>query len=368
MLSGLRVRRPAQPLTDAWQRAPVLPRGTARLGISFRPLQAQALGLEPEAALAALLPYPFQIIRLAAYWDRLEPGPGRFEPRELDQALEAAQRAGKQVIVGVGAVKNFGYPEFFVPQHHLGHALRERALVTPGEHQALLDAATAFVTRVVSRYKGVSAISAWQVEHEAVDPLGVEHSWRLSEAFVREEVEAVRAADPGRPVLMNGFLPTSTPVALFQGWRTRDQGDSLAVAQRLADIVGLDVYPRHALAGAGPLTVYLEGNLSGTGPKRQRLARPLSHLRAAGKRVLIAEGQAEPWEAVTNPPSPAGRAMFSCRPEDLITTYSRCLGQIGAEFALEAYLFWGAEYWLARDSQGDPSYLRAFARVLEQSG
>lgn len=53
MLSGLRVRRAAQPLTDAWRRVPVEPRGAALLGISFRPLQAEALGLEPRAALAA---------------------------------------------------------------------------------------------------------------------------------------------------------------------------------------------------------------------------------------------------------------------------------------------------------------------------
>ena len=43
--------------------------------------------------------------------------------------------------------------------------------------------------------------------------------------------------------MMNGFLPTSTPVALQQWWRTRDQGDSLAVAQRLADIVGVRLLP-----------------------------------------------------------------------------------------------------------------------------
>ena len=54
--------------------------------------------------------------------------------------------------------------------------------------------------------------------------------------------------------MMNGFLADSTPVALQQCWRTRDQGDSLAVARRLADIVGIDFYPRHAVASAGPLT------------------------------------------------------------------------------------------------------------------
>jgi hypothetical protein len=365
-VSQLRVRRAARPLTEAWKRVPVQARGDTELGISFRPLQAAALGLDPETALRALLAYPFQLVRIAAYWNRLEPGPGRFEPGEVDRMLGAAERAGKRVIMCLGPVKAFGYPEFFVPPHHLGRPLREGALVTPGEHRALLEAATTFATRVVERYRGHESVIAWQVEHEAVDPLGMEHSWRLSEAFVRSEVAAVRSADPGRPVVMNGFLPTSAPVALQQWWRTRDQGDSLAVAQRLADIIGIDFYPRHALFGAGPLTAYLDGSTArGQTRRRQRL---LDGAFAAGRRLMIAEGQAEPWEAVTTPPSPPGRSMYSCGPEDLIATYGRCMRwPRPPACVIESYLFWGAEYWLLRERQGDPSYLRAFARVLESS-
>ena len=365
-LTELRLRRAARPLTERWRQVPVPPRGGAPLGISFRPLQAAAFGLDPDEALRALLAYPFQLIRLGAYWNRLEPRPGDFRPGELDRQLDAAERAGKQVIVCLGAVKAFGYPEFFVPGHHLGRPLREGSLVRPDERRDLLSAGIAFVHRVVDRYRQRDSIVAWQVEHEAVDPLGMEHSWRLAEAFVRSEVEAVRAADPGRPVMMNGFLPTSTPVALQQWWRTRDQGDSLAVARRLADIVGIDFYPRHALASVGPLTLYLDG--SRTPWQQHRRERLLDGAAAAGRRLMIAEGQAEPWEAVTTPPSPAGRAMYSCRPEDLIRNYSQAMRWAeGKAFVLDGYLFWGAEYWLLRDLRGDPSYLRAFARVLESS-
>ena len=366
VLTELRLKRAARPLTDRWREMPVEPRGAAQIGISFRPLQAAALGLDPEAALRALLAYPFQLIRLGAYWNRLEPEPGSFQPEELDRQLDAAERAGKRVIMCVGPVKAFGYPEFFVPPHHLDRPLREGALVRPDEHRRLLEAGTAFVTRVVERYRDRDAITAWQVEHEAVDPLGMEHSWRLSEAFVRAEVEAVRAADPGRPVMMNGFLPTSTPVRVQQWWRTRDQGDSLSVAQRLADIVGIDFYPRHALAAAGPLTLYLDGSRARW--QQRRRERLLDWAAKDGRRLMIAEVQAETWEAVTTPPSPAGRAMYSCRPEDLIGNYSQCMrwsNQSG--FVMDGYLFWGAEYWLLRERQGDPRYLRAFARVLESS-
>jgi hypothetical protein len=366
VLTELRLKRAARPLTDRWRQVPVEPRGPAQVGISFRPLQAAALGLDPEAALRALLAYPFQLIRLSAYWNRLEPEPGSFRPDELDRQLDSAERAGKRVIMCVGPVKAFGYPEFFVPPHHLDAPLREGTLVRPDEHRRLLEAGTAFVTRVVERYRDRDSITAWQVEHEAVDPLGMEHSWRLSEAFVRAEVDAVRAADPGRPVMMNGFLPTSTPVRLQQWWRTRDQGDSLSVAQRLADIVGIDFYPRHALAAAGPLTLYLDGSRARW--QQQRRERLLDWAAKAGRRLMIAEVQAEPWEAVTTPPSPAGRAMYSCLPEDLIGNYSQCMrwsNQSG--FVMDGYLFWGAEYWLLRERQGDPRYLRAFARVLESA-
>ena len=44
--------------------------------------------------------------------------------------------AGKQIILCVGAVKTFGYPEFFVPAHHLPKPLREGALVEPADHHS----------------------------------------------------------------------------------------------------------------------------------------------------------------------------------------------------------------------------------------
>jgi hypothetical protein len=252
-----RITRATQPLTDRWRCVTVELRESTRLGISFRPLQAEAMGLQPKAAMAALLEYPYEMVRLAAYWNRLEPALGAIDPSDLDWQIDVAERAGKQIVLGLGAVKNFGYPELFVPQHRLGSPLLEGSLITKSSHPELLAAAIEFVTRVVGRYRDRPSIIAWQVEHEAVDPLGMEHSWRLAASFVEEEIAAVRTLDPNRPVLLNGFLPMSMPVALFQWWRTRDQGDSLTLAQSMADIVGVDLYPCHALAASAGSTFYM---------------------------------------------------------------------------------------------------------------
>lgn len=356
-----------QPLTERWHDIPVRPRGSAMLGMSFRPRQVETLELDFDRTLRTLLDHPFQLIRLGAYWNQMEPTPGAFEPGELDRQVDAAEAAGKQVIICVGAIKTFGYPEFFVPDHHLPQPLREGRLVEPGDHRELLAAATTFIGRVVARYRDRHAVIAWQVEHEATDPLGMEHSWRLSTAFVRAEVDAVRAADPDRPVMMNGFLPTSVPVRLQQWWRTKDQGDSLVVAQQLADIVGIDFYPRHALLDVGPRTVYLDGSRY---PWQQDRRRGIFRWAAAkpGRQVMVAEGQAEPWETVTNPPNPDNQGMYSCLPEQLVQNYNQCMSwNEGQDTRISAYLFWGAEYWVRRDLDGDPRYLKAFARILQDA-
>lgn len=367
MLLELRVSPSTQPLTDAWQRMTIEPRGATRLGISFRPRQVEALGLDPEATLRDLLDRPFQIIRLGAYWNRIEPREGVFDTSELDWQMDAAERSGKQIVLCVGPLKTFGYPEFFVPEHHLAHPFPEGRLVKPSDYPELLAAAQAFSARIVERYRNRASVIAWQVEHEAVDPLGIEHSWRLQAAFAEQEVAAVRGADPARPILMNSYFPASLLVAISQWWQMRDQGSSQAVAQRLADIVGVDYYPRHALVGLGGRTLYVDGT-RGIG-QRQVRERLFAWARAsAGRRLMVTEGQAEPWEAVTTPPNPDGRVMSSCRPQDLIEHYNRWMRWTReAGGVLDAYLFWGAEYWVRRHQSGDSRYLQAFDRVLAES-
>jgi hypothetical protein len=361
----VRLKQATQPLSDVWRHLPIEPRRSTLLGISFRPPQVAALGLDARSTLQTLLAYPFQLIRLGAYWNRMEPKPGIFYTDELDWQIDAAERAGKQIILCVGPLKTFSYPEFFVPAYHLRQPLQEHTRIKPSAYPSLLTAATEFITRLVKRYRHRESIVAWQLEHEAVDPLGVEHSWRLDVAFVEKEVEALRKVDASRPIMMNGFLPTSLPVRLSQWWRTRDQGDSLAVAQRMADIVGVDYYPRHALTAVGAKTVYLDGSKSLWQQWRQKQLFTWSS--AHGQKLMIAEGQAEPWETVTIAPNPVGQGMYSCLPEQVINNYNTCMCWSQREGSLYAYLFWGAEYWVLRKQCGDSSYIEAFARILENA-
>src|SRR5258708_19879853 len=71
----VRLKQATQPLTDAWQHLPIEPRRSTLLGISFRPPQVATLGLDTRMTLQTFPPYPFKLIRLMAYWNRMEPGP-----------------------------------------------------------------------------------------------------------------------------------------------------------------------------------------------------------------------------------------------------------------------------------------------------
>src|SRR5439155_1320717 len=212
---GLRLARPERPTHEDWRRVAVPPRDSALLGISFRPRQVEAFGLDGPATLDSLLEYPFELLRLGSYWDRIETTAGEFDTRELDWQLAAAERAGKRVILSIGPIKNFGYPEYYVPKHQLERKLGGRTVYADGS-----------------------------------------------------------AAKP--------------PGSLFA-----------AISER-------------------------------------------------GRRWMVAEGQAEPWETTTVPPNPPGKSMFSCGPHHLIENYSAAISWSSRETLLYAYLFWGAEYWILR--------------------
>lgn len=362
--SELAIADANQPLTNQWSHMLVAPRGSTLLGISFRPLQAQAFDLEIRPTLQALLAYPIQIVRVGAYWNRIELYPGVFDTNELDWIIESIERVGAKIILCVGALKTFGFPDYHIPQHYMPQPFADRTLITSATHPALLDAAMHFISRIVERYKSRESIIAWQLENEPADPLYFAHFWRLSTDFVTQELIALHAIDQTKPVMINGGLTTSLSVKIGEMLMTYDQGNSLALAQKISDIIGVDYYPRIAAFSLASKNIYLDtthvpwgkgdwGNLAGWA-------------RTHGKKFMVAEGQAEPWELTIVPPSLHHFAPYSCTPEGLIQNYNAWMSCQECS-SLYSYLFWGAEYWLYRWKQGDKQYLHAFAKILEHA-
>ena len=204
----LRLKATRQPLTDAWQAIPV-GASAARpcSGLAFARRRSTRSASRPDRRSRSCSAIPFSFFASAptgiASNRPREPSTrasliGRSRPRkgrgEADYSL--CRRGQDLQLSGVlRAGPRSGAPDAGAPARH------------PGRHPSLFAAAIEFVSRVVDRYKSHPAVVAWQVENEAVDPLGFEHSWRLAAEFIGREVEAVRRADPSRPILLNGFFP-----------------------------------------------------------------------------------------------------------------------------------------------------------------
>jgi len=167
---------------------------------AFGPRQVEAFGLGGQTTLDALLEYPFELLRLGDYWDRIETSGREFDTQQLDWQLAAAERAGKMVILSVGPVKNFGYPEFYVPKHQLDRPLREGALLSLRFRRAFCLRPRASYPH---RHRGRDSVVAWQFEHEAVDPLGSKHSWG-----VRRPVRGRTRDGPHRGAALGASRPS----------------------------------------------------------------------------------------------------------------------------------------------------------------
>lgn len=292
-------------------------------GVSFSAPHATGIGLDWHAVYTALLDdLGVRRLRLAAYWDQLEPEPGDYEWEALDWQMDEAEKRGAHVLLAVGR-KLPRWPECHVPAW-----ARE---LPEAEQRARVLAMT---RAVVERYRLHPALQQWQVENEPLldfgecPPVSVEH-----ELFV-EEVELVRKLDAIHPIVV-------TDSGELNWW--------IAAAEH-GDRLGTTMYR----------TVFSH--------QRQRLFSYdywfpawLYRLKARvvwlvrGTPVLVAELQGEPWGAAPFTVMSESERRASLTPERLVD-----LGQFAARSQLSPIYWWGAEYWYwEKEVQGEPAFWEA---------
>ncbi len=319
----------------AWWLRPVLPvtdrQRPSVLGTTFSQLQCRYLGLDMRETLRAVLSLEWDIIRVCAYWKEIEPSPGTFDFSTLDFLLNESLRARIPVILAVG-MKSPRWPEFHFPLWVEARYPTTRTDRPLDAHPELAERALRYVDAVIHHIRDVEIVRYIQVENEPFNPVEVAGGRYLSPAFVRREVEQVRAImrESQRIMLTNAIniLP----------WGHDDE-EALSQSMALADAVGINVYTRVPI---GP-SRYLEP----LPPFWRKLHTWRKRLQAAGIEPWITEAQAEPWEwgylvapHLDNPPSAS--------PERTGALVSRL-----ARLGYPAVLLWGSEYWYWRKKHGD---------------
>lgn len=297
------------------------------IGISFDPVYARHLGLNPPDALTTLLKdLDFKYLRLSIHWDEFQKDNSDQENfSTYDELLKISAKHNAKVILAIGQ-KTPRWPECHLPDW-------AKKLSAPDKNIALQK----YIQTVVNHYKNNPAVEFWQVENEPFFPFG--DCPAFSAEQLRQEIDLVRQLDPAHPTIIGDSGELSS-------WRK---------TVHAADYFGTTMYRlvwnKHfgyfnydwlpAAFYRAKLMIY------GRDPKT----------------AFILELQGEPWVPngdATKTPLEEQYKSLSLEQLKKNVDYASRVG-----FA-RSYL-WGAEWWLWLKNQGNPS-LYDYIKTLPKNG
>jgi len=287
-------------------------------GVNFSQKHAQYLGLDwKETYLALLNDLGVKNLKIAAYWDLIEPEEGKYNFEDLDWQIKKVEEKGAKLILVIG-MKVPRWPECHEPDWIKNKELRIK-------NKKLLE----YIEKVVDRYKNLLAIRAWQVENEPFFFFGECPSF--DKELLKKEIDLVKSIDTQkRPIIISES-------GEFSSWIR---------AAKAGDIIGITMYRKVWFT----LPNFLKKNLGGLKELGFYVSYPfppIFYWRKAqliknifGKKVICIELQAEPW---------GPRLLYDLSLEEQEKTMDLKQFQKNIEFAkktgLDEIYLWGAEWW-----------------------
>ena len=324
-----------------------------QIGTTYSHKQCTYFGLDWKKVYLATLDLKFDLIRLGAYWDEVEPSEGQEEFEQLDWQIQQARARAIPVMLTVG-MKAPRWPEYFIPPWVLKQ-VRVRKGAEVSAHARVRTHTLRFVERVVTRYRHDPIIQWWQVENEPFDRAGPAH-WRIGREFVEQEVALVRALDDRRrPVVLNAATHPHGFLRFLARFFSRE--DPVTEALRLGDLLGLNVYLVIGHQWRWKTSYYR----TQPAQRLRYLSRVRERAARAGKPVWVTELQAEPWEP--------GHLVYRERAEPLTSSPAMLPVYVKELRSLEipTILLWGVEYWYFRKVHyDDPAWWETVSDLLRR--
>jgi len=274
-------------------------------GVTFSVPQAELIGLEWRQAYdATLSDLNVKRLRLAAYWDSIEPGEGNFDFADLDYQLDQAADHDASVILAIGR-KLPRWPECREPEWVQSRSEAEKQ-----------EAILAMLAVVVERYNNHPALAMWQLENEPLLDFGI--CPPEDRSFLAREEALVRNLS-SKPILVT------------------DSGElnSWIPASRYGDVLGTTMYRTVFSSRTQKLFHYDYLFPAWLYRAKARLVKLVN-----GNDVLISELQGEPWGVRLYHELSEEERRASLSPERF-----QQLQRFAARTQLPEAYWWGAEYW-----------------------
>jgi len=296
-------------------------------GVSFSSDYARELGLDPHQTFLALLDQlHVKRFRLMSYWDSEEPKPGVYDFSDLDFQMNHAAAAGAKVSLAIG-LRQPRWPECHEPAWASKLSTQQQTAQLEG-----------FMTVVVKRYRGNSALESYQLENEALNTaFGTCKNFQRSRLVA--EFNLVKGLDPNHPIIVSVSNEYGLPLGQPKG-----------------DEVGFSVY-RHiydATITKRYITYPFPAWYFGL---KAALIEKLLH-----RPVMIHELQTEPWG-----PKPTEDLTIAQQNQSM--TAARVLEsvQYAQATGIRQYYLWGGEWWYWRLTKfHDPSLWNAAKQIYAQ--
>ncbi len=297
-------------------------------GITFSHPQLEELKLDLDQALETALDFDFSYLRLAVYWLQVEQKRDQYNFATIQRILDRCQQAQQPVLMTLG-LKAPRWPEFYWPPYLPNHDLTSTL-----NQQRLLK----FIQATVENLQDYDCITHWQLENEPLDPSGPEQAV-ISLELLKNELQLLKELDE-RPVVLN----------LWANELLKRQ--HLQTLAPLADVIGLDLYPKVYLTSILGRALYQ--------PPQQSTRHLRRALEKINQPIWLTELQAEPWEK--NQASYLKDNPGSISPRQLKNNL-----RLAQKLPVTETLLWGFEYWLWRAKQGDDRYLKTVKNWLRQN-
>ncbi len=305
-----------------------------KVGVTFSPVQCAYLDQAWKSTYNNILAMDFDIIRLGAYWNEIEPKEGLYNFTRLDFQIEKAKRRGLPIVLSVG-MKAPRWPEYFIPEWVIEKAELSYACdVSRSEY--LRKNTLRFVRKIVERYNNEKAIACWQVENEPLDRAGP-NLWYISKDFLKQEALLIRKIDKmQRPLMIN--IATYPNRLLRYVNRFLSANNPLKDATEICDILGLNIYPT-----IGQKFFSVEMIFKASLKQRKKYIKSIKE-RVDKKNITlwITELQAEPWDP--------GKLVHLDRAQPITSSPAQMKRHFSElrSLGIDTIFLWGAEYWFFR--------------------
>lgn len=297
---------------------PSVDREELKFGVTFSHKKAEELGLDWKAVYQHMLKdLQVERIRIAAYWNEVEPKRNEYDWEKIDWQLEQARKHDVEVILAVGK----RLPRW--PECHFPGWTREED--RPQWEPALLE----YIEKTINRYKDTDNIAAWQVENEPFLSSHFGECPKLNTELLDREISLVKELD-SRPVVVtdSGELSLWFPAA------------------RRADIFGTTMYKN---TYSEKLESYVSYPI---GPGFFHFKRNIAKLLADPDQWIVIELQGEPWG-----PEPYHKISEAERRRTMDMEKFREIRELARLSGFKEIYLWGVEYWYwEKEKNGEPQY------------